>query len=206
MLNKIKELLTKKAPTIAEALQGPAPDEQLLKLEALCCQPLPKGLSDLYKDSNGIDPGAYVNFVYGIPFLPIEECIRQIEKYDDYAKAYTLQFADKGIKKENVLNNKRIPIGNANGDCLLCVDLDPDEGGLVGQVILMDTEQQIAIKLNDSVEQCMASFENDLAENKYSLQEDAFEDGVHWLEPEDDIDPVNWYMSARWEYVKKQSM
>jgi len=202
MLEKINELLKEKAPLIVEALQSPATEEQLQKLEAATGQKLPQGLIELYRENNGIDPKKNANFVYGIPFIPIENCILQVEENEKNAKHYTLKYADKGIKKEYLLSNKRIPIGDASGVCLLCVDIDPDEGGVIGQVIMVDTENQIAIKLNESVEQCMDSFEKDLIKNKYQLQEDALDDGVHWLKPEREIDPVNWFNSPRWQYVK----
>jgi len=57
-------------------------------------------------------------------------------------------------------------------------------------------------RLHSSVEELLQAFEADLGGDKYSLQEDALEDGVHWLQPVRDIDPINWFRSPRWKYVK----
>ena len=96
----------------------------------------------------------------------------------------------------------RIPIGDDSGTSLLCVDLDPTAEGTYGQIILIDHENSVALKLNDSIKDCIDQFEHDLQNNRYSLQEDALEDGVHWLSPVDEIDPINWFNSDRWAYVK----
>ena len=66
---------------------------------------------------------------------------------------------------------------------------------------MVDYDMGIALLLNKSISEMVAQFENDLSNDRYSLQEDALEDGVHWLEPDQEIDPVNWYISPRWHYV-----
>lgn len=202
MLENVKDVLNSKAPLIIEALQEPATREQLSKLEDAIKQKLPKGLIQLYSEHNGINPSAYANFVYGIPFIPIESSIAIMERYEKSGEKYSLRFADQGINKDYFLGKKRVPIGDANGDCILCVDLEPDTAGIFAQIIIIDTEKQVAIKLNESLEQCIDLFEKDLTANRYKLQEDALDDGVHWLEPEQELDPVNWFHSSRWKYIK----
>ena len=62
----------------------------------------------------------------------------------------------------------------------------------------------VAIKLNNSLREMVLQFEKDLSAEKYSLSEDALGDGVHWLEPVKEIDPVNWYNSPTWEHIKSK--
>ena len=114
-----------------------------------------------------------------------------------------LRYTDKGIKSEYTFTNKRIPIGDDNGSSLLCIDLDPTEDGIYGQVIMVDYDMGVSLKLHNSILELVNQFEEDLKDDKYSLQEDALEDGVHWLDPIREIDPVNWFNSPRWAYVNE---
>ncbi len=204
MLEKIKNLLQEKAPKILDALQGPATDVSIQSLENLVGKQLPNGFIQLYKEHNGTKPDQYANFAYGVPFIPIEQSIAQIESYIQNTHNTHLMYADVGIKIDYLFGPLRIPIGDDCGTSLICVDLDPAEEGIYGQVILIDYEFDIALRLNDSVELYLIKFEEDLEAGNYSLQEDALEDGVHWLEPIREIDPVNWFNSPTWSYVNKE--
>lgn len=68
---------------------------------------------------------------------------------------------------------------------------------------MLDYEMNVALMLNDSIQELVNQFEEELKNNKYSLQEDALDDGVHWLDPIREIDPVNWFNSPRWQYVNE---
>jgi cell wall assembly regulator SMI1 len=201
MLEKIKVLLDEKAPKISNALQEPASEESIQKLEQLVEKKLPNDLIKLYKEHNGLNMNEHVNFAYGIPFISIEESIRHIEIYKNKPNNDTLKYADPEIKKGHIFNSNRIPIGDDCGTTLLYIDLDPSVEGLSGQVILIDYEYEIAIKLNDSIEEYIQQFEADLINNKYFLQEDALDDGNHWLNPIREIDPVNWFNSPTWKHI-----
>ena len=202
MLENVKALLKQRAPLILDALQESTSDDCIEQLEQCVNLSLPEDLLQLYKEANGINPNKHANFVYGIPFIPIEESIRQINEYKNSTNQPQLTFADKGIKQDYTFGHMRIPIGDDSGTSLLCVDLDPTAEGTYGQIILIDHENSVALKLNNSIKDCIDQFEHDLQNNKYSLQEDALEDGVHWLSPVDEIDPINWFNSDRWAYVK----
>lgn len=203
MLEKVTEWLSDNAPKIVEALQGPASQEKFIELESLVGKNLPEGLVSLYQTYNGIDSEMYANFVYGIPLLSIEQSIAQLAGVDSPHDDIKLKHCDKGIKGRYTFGKLRIPIADDAGTCILCVDLDPDIEGVSGQVILIDHESGVALKLADSVEDCIESFASDLISGKYTLQEDALEDGVHWLSPAREIDPVNWFNSPTWKYVSR---
>jgi cell wall assembly regulator SMI1 len=201
VLEEIRKLISTIAPQINTALQGPASKKSLEELKQLVGEKLPEGLIALYSEANGTAPDMFANFAYGIPFISIERAISQLEQFNSMSGDNELRYSDPGIKKSYTFSKKRIPIGDDNGTSLLCVDLDPDSNGIYGQVILIDYENDVAIKLSDSVEQHIEKFESDLKDGKYSLQEDALEDGVHWLSPAREIDPINWFNSPTWEYV-----
>ena len=203
MLEKVTEWLSDNAPKIVEALQGPASQEKFIELESLVGKNLPESLVSLYQAYNGIDPEMYANFAYGIPLLSIEQSIEQLAGVDSPRDDIKLRHCDKGIKGSYTFGKLRIPIADDAGTCIMCVDLDPDIDGVSGQVILIDHESGVALKLADSVGDCIESFASDLISGKYTLQEDALEDGVHWLSPAREIDPVNWFNSPTWKYVSR---
>ncbi|WP_428026756.1 SMI1/KNR4 family protein [Arcobacter sp.] len=201
MLEKIKALLDEKASKISDSLQSPASETSIQKLEQLIDKKLPDDFIKLYKEHNGLNPDKLVNFAYGIPFIPIEKSISHIELYKTQATNDILKYADSEIKTDYIFNHNRIPIGDDCGTTYLCIDLDPSAEGLIGQIILIDYEYNIAIKLHDSISEYLQQFEADLINNKYSLQEDALDDGNHWLNPIREIDPVNWFNSPTWKHI-----
>ena len=201
MLEKAMIWLSNNAPKIVEALQEPASQERLIELESLVGKSLPESLISLYRTYNGIAPDKFANFAYGIPFISIEQSIEQITEFEEPNDGVELSHSDKGIKGSYTFGRLRVPIGDDSGTCLICVDLDPDVNGVYGQVILIDYDNHIALKLANSVDDYIDSFSSDLLSGKYTLQEDALEDGVHWLKPEREIDPVNWFNSPTWQYV-----
>ncbi|CAA6827126.1 MAG: Unknown protein [uncultured Sulfurovum sp.] len=202
MLSKIKEMLQVKAPLIEKAFQSPVEILKFSELESLTLSKLPTEFKSLYLSSNGFKENEYANLFYGFSFSSIEKIISKLGMIESSSND-SLQYADKGIKREYTFSNKRIPFGDDNGTSLLCIDLDPTEDGTYGQVILLDYDMNVALKLNNSIQELVDQFEEELENNKYSLQEDALEDGVHWLEPIRELDPINWFNSPRWQYVNE---
>ena len=201
MLNKAIEWLSSNAPQIVEALQEPASSVKIKELETLVGKKLPEGLISLYETCNGTHPEKFANFAYGMPFISIDKSIKQIQNFTQPNDEKELNFSDEGIKKNYTFGTLRIPIGDDSGTCLICVDLDPESNGNYGQVILIDYDYNVALKLANSVNEYISNFTSDLFSGKYGLQEDTLEDGVHWLEPEREIDPGNWFNSPTWQYV-----
>ena len=201
MFEHIESILKQKAPLILEAFQGAAEESKIEKLESLVGTALPDDFKQMYRSRNGFDNSKLANLFYGLPFLELDEIIKAQEKIKSSNNTEPLRHADPEIKKDYTFSAKRIPIGDDSGTSLLCVDLDPSNAGSYGQVILVDYEMGVALKLNSSVEELVKQFESDLSNDKYSLQEDALADGVHWLKPIREIDPGNWYNSPRWQYV-----
>lgn len=201
MLEKIKLILKGKAPLILEAFQNGCKEDQFSILEKIAGAKLPDEFKALYRDSNGFDKKHFANLFYGFPFSSIEVVTAAQEALKGENDKSPLRYADRGIQDQYTFGVKRIPIGDDSGTSLLCVDLDPAEGGKYGQVILLDYEMNVALRLNDSIVEMVEQFEADLAQDRYSLQEDALEDGVHWLKPIRTIEPINWFNSPRWQYV-----
>lgn len=124
------------------------------------------------------------NLFFSLPFISLENAITQIKNYAEPNDGAILKYAGPGIKNSFTFSPKRIPVGYDSGVCLICIDLYPDLGGKNGQVILVDYDYLVAIKLAKSTEELVAKFSEDLEAGKYSLQEDALADGNEWLKPE----------------------
>lgn len=201
MLDKVKHILKDKAPLILEAFQDGCKEEKFSRLEEIAGAKLPDDILMLYKHSNGFNNEHVANLFYGFPFSPIEVVTSAQEALKSENDMRPLRYADRGIQNQYTFGVKRIPIGDDSGTSMLCVDLDPAEGGKYGQVILLDYEMDVALRLNDSIMEMVEQFEADLIQDRYSLQKDALDDGVHWLKPIRAIEPVNWFNSPRWQYV-----
>jgi cell wall assembly regulator SMI1 len=201
-IDRIHAWLSNHAPKILASLAQPAEAEKLSQLQVLVEETLPAGLIELYSIHNGINRNTRANFFYGFPFIPVEKILEQIKSYSPPNDGLALKYADPGIRNSFMFGSKRIPIGDDAGTCLICVDLDPDIDGTKGQIILVDYDYLVAIKLADSVEELTFKFSEDLEAGRYSLQEDALADGNEWLKAERAIDPGNWFNSPTWKYIK----
>lgn len=201
ILQKIKTLLSNQAPLILDALLEGANDIEINQLKQISeVENLPKGLIDLYRSSKGLNSNKIANFAYGLSFLSLDEVIVQMQ--DECGNIIELEHADNGIKPKFSLSNKHIPIGHDSGNCFIYVDLDPEKEGCYGQVIFIDYDYRVAIKLADSVEEYIHNFTEDLKNHKYTLNTEALQDGFNWLQPDNDIDLINWFNSTQWEHIK----
>ena len=204
MFEQVRKELLNKAPLVASSFLEPATEEEIDLLRCNVGRELPQELVDLYKTSKGQDPEKYANFAYGVAMLSIGQTSSLVEKYSHVGDGNVLSYTDKGIDKEYTFGKNRIPIADDCASCLICVDLNPTEEGSLGQVILIDYDYKVALKLAVSLADFISNFKKDLANNKYCLDEDALEDGVHWLVPDREIDPINWFNSPTWQYVNAE--
>ncbi len=194
---EINSWLEKEAPKIKQTLNPPATEGELDKLRTVVDTLLPSDLISLYSIHNGMDNEKTANLVYGIPFLSIQDSIREILNYNTLDPE-ELFYADIGIDKKYIFSKYRIPIGSDSGTCLLCVDLKPTDQGLVGQVILLDYERNTALVISKSVSEMYYLFSEHLKAGEYSLLEEALEDGVEWLKPSKEFDIINWHNTSQW--------
>lgn len=203
MIDGIRNLLRDLAPNIEKELLPAASAKQIEELEAAVGKPLPSDLVQLYHATAGIDPESTANFAFGFVFTDIGTLLHEIIALPQEGDGNPLSFADPGIDSGYTFGRQRLEIGHDNGRCKILVDLTPVAGGEIGQVFFLDSESGVALKLADSVSGYLKRFEYDLATGRYSLQEDALEDGVEWLEPARGIDVENWYHSPAWRYVSE---
>ncbi len=189
--------LQSNAPNIRKALNAPASKDNLDELEELVGESLPEDFRSLYSMYNGISSNAMANLIYGLQFFPIERVISEVEN-NSLLSSEQLAYADEGIDASYIFSKYRIPFGSDSSACLLCVDIKPTKGGTIGQVILLDFDCNVALNIAPSLSELYLTFANDLKEGKYTLSEDALEDSVEWLEPDQELDIINWRRTARW--------
>ncbi|MBF4374418.1 SMI1/KNR4 family protein [Vibrio anguillarum] len=201
MISKIKEILLKKAPLIVASLLDPATEEEINLLRLIVGNDIPQDLIDLYSFTKGQDPKQAANFAYGVAFLSVNKTIEIIQSIGRDTDEIELNYVDSEIDKSFTFAKTRIPIADDCASCLICVDIKPSENGNFGQVILIDYENGVAFKLADSISEYVSNFHNDLCNGMYSLSEDALEDGVQWLVPDREIDPINWFNSSKWQHI-----
>ncbi|MDF5586091.1 SMI1/KNR4 family protein, partial [Vibrio parahaemolyticus] len=115
-----------------------------------------------YKTSKGQDPEKQANFAYGVALLSIGQTSSLVENYSHDGDGNVLSYTDKGIDKEYTFGKSRIPIADDCSSCLICVDLSPTEEGSFGQVILIDYDYKVALKLADSLAELISNFKKDL--------------------------------------------
>lgn len=202
MLEGIRARLHHIAPDIANALLPPASDAQLAALESALGQSLPPDLTELYRESAGLDPEATANFARALSFMSVDEVLATVES-DQTDEPVAARFADAGIQPVMTLGKQRVVIGTDFARCHLCVDLIPAADGTRGQIVFLDSEHAVALLLAPSMRVFVRRFEDDLAAGKYTLSADALDDGVQWLQAAREIDVVNWYSSPTWAYVER---
>ena len=182
MLEKVTKLLLDKAPKIATAFLEPATAEEIDLLRNNVAGALPQSLIELYKSSKGQDPEKVANFAYGVTWITILQTAEFVESYTAAGDGNELRYADKGIDKSYTLGRKRFPIAGDCSSCLICVDLDPTEDGSYGQVVLIDYDYQVALKLATSIAEFISNFEKDLVAMPhtpdFAVDEDAIRFGV----------------------------
>ncbi|WP_267119320.1 SMI1/KNR4 family protein [Xanthomonas sacchari] len=202
MLERIRDHLRVIAPEVEKALLPAANELEINALKSALGRPLPEDLVAVYRESAGLNPDATANFALGFSFMDVATVTFEVERssYNDDAGA-SAQFADKGIRPVLKLGKDRLVIGSDCSQCRLCVDLSPEENGTYGQVIFIDQEWGVALLLARSMNDFLRKFEQDLSMGKYSLAQDALDDGVQWLSATRDIDVGNWYNSPTWSYV-----
>ncbi|MDB5200952.1 MAG: hypothetical protein JWQ27_361 [Ferruginibacter sp.] len=203
-ITEITDWLKTHANRIVEySLNPPASDSEMERLKNLTPHPLPQDYLAMYKTYNGMnDEENWGNFFYGMLFYPVEEVLSDHEFRVAQSKDVAmipLKHADAGIDKSNFYNPDWIGLASDGARSSLRLDLSPTSEGDYGQVIFVDGDQQVALLIANSVTELLGNFSQDLKSGLYSLNEEALEDGQHFLEPAQSIDIGNWHHVEKWK-------
>lgn len=164
---------------------------------------MPLEWRELYQTHNGMSNESNVGSLFcGMRFLTLDEAVREHANSNlAGVAALPVRAADPGVNRADMHNPNWIAFASAGGDTLLCVDTDPATDGSFGQVIFTDHADNTVIVLARSLSQFLVDFASDLEGGKYSLNQEALEDGNEFLSCSPDIDVVNWHRSPRWKHL-----
>lgn len=184
------------------SLCKPATQNEIIELENVIQKTLPHDFKQLYAWHNGLNDS--INFgslFYGMDFYPIERIIAEyVFKKENFTNQnIPLKKADKEIDIANMYNKNWIKFAFDGSRTHLHIDLSPSLYGQSGQIIFIDDEYETGILVAASTTELIANFANDLEQGLYHLDEDALEDGNHYLTPDDKIDLINWQLSECWK-------
>ncbi|MEO8771605.1 MAG: SMI1/KNR4 family protein [Ferruginibacter sp.] len=201
-LIKITSWVNENANRISKYSLNPGATDTELDTLSQVTKYLPPNLKDLYKTHNGEnDNENWGNFFYGLLFLSIENILHDINLRTNASNNWPMRKVDNGIDPTSLFNVNWIAIGSDGSRSGLRVDLAPTPAGIYGQVIYVDGEEQVAFVVARSIGQLLQQFALDLRNGLYYLNPEALEDGQHFIEPNQEIDPANWQKIDKWKHL-----
>jgi cell wall assembly regulator SMI1 len=203
-LNQVAQWLQQHAQRIVKySLNQPAGEAALAQLRQATPKELPPDFVQLYQTYNGMnDEENSGNFFYGMTFFSIAEILADLQFGQSVVKGGTiisLENTDSGIDSSNLYNPGWVPFGSDGSRCRLALDLSPAEGGIYGQIIFTDSEKSTALLIAASTSALIQQFADDIVNGKYTLNDEALEDGQHFLEPVTELDIINWHHIDKWK-------
>jgi cell wall assembly regulator SMI1 len=156
-----------------------AENQDIRNVEQVIGIRLPKVVKESYRIHNGSDHHAV--FEYGFHLLSLEDVLKSWEMWREHVKNGVFDGMTpnpQGPIKKDWWNLKWIPITHNSGGDHHCVDMDPDKGGVKGQVIKFSHEPGPQRVVGKSLELWLLDFAERLENGK--LQFDKLE---HWMVP-----------------------
>lgn len=195
--------LDENSPSLKKSLNPPASQADLKEVEALLKAELPSEFIELYRRYDGQNTSVHANFFYGLPFLPIREGKREYENLVaqnmEYIPQMSYRYIDKEISQSATDHLSRFPIAGGIDVYALFVDLAPSDIGEYGQVVFIDYEMEVALKVSNSVSDMVCEFHSGLSNGSYDLSPGNDE---AWLNTSKDVDLSNWYYHNQKTYDK----
>lgn len=205
-LEKIEKWLSIHAPKIVqESFNPPATLTQLEQLEKTIQKPIPEDFKTLFLWHNGLNSKSTNtgNLFYGLDFFDIEFVTNNYlevknSQEDDFI---TMENVDSGINPLNHRNPLWIKFGYDWSRCSIALDLNPISPEQYGQIVFIDYDYNAVLLVANSIEELVETFLLDLENGLYFLNEEALEDGNHFLDDAPEIDLINWKSkkNIRWK-------
>ncbi len=141
-MNKAEELITAlstKFKDIRKHLAKGATEKQIKTIEETTNLQLPQTLKDLLKIVNGGGEQAEESFgILGYFFIGCNQILKEINRFRENENQHeTYGLYQTGMIKNTLYNPKRIPFATDCSGQYLCIDYDPDENGVYGQIIYL---------------------------------------------------------------------
>jgi cell wall assembly regulator SMI1 len=135
--SRIEQWFATNAPDFADDLLAGATDTDFKAAEQAMGVTLPDELKAIYRVHNGQDGGA-PGIAGNWEFLPLKSAVKQWQIMKGLTDKGTFKkntVRVKGLVRATWWNLKWVPFASNGSGNLLVVDLDPPEGGDVGQVV-----------------------------------------------------------------------
>lgn len=168
--NHIKDWMRQHAPTLLADLNPGATEADFQALEAVIGTTLPEDFKAFYRVHNGQTPQSMVTLWGNEELLSTQRIAEEWKTWKDLHDSGEFEGnssdPDMGIRPD-WWNPRWIPLtydGVGNHDCL---DLDPDQDGVSGQVIRMWHDDAVRELLGENMLQWLTYFAEDLQEGRY---------------------------------------
>lgn len=179
--NLVKRLVEEIAPESVTNLNDGASDEEVAELRAVVPQAPPE-LFELLRLHDGEEMIAWTSlFPDGMQLMTVGhllETARYRKSRPDDIEELALQeqahpmIRRSGPVKPYFTHPNRIPFAHVNGELLWCFDLDPAEGGKVGQIIYDDAEGMALGVVAESFEDLLDKYLRDLKAGAFTADDD----------------------------------
>lgn len=170
---RVENWLRTNCPRAYKNLGKPVKDAQIARLEKNLSIKLPHEAIEIYRRHDGQTMGPPIGGDW--KFLPIKSVETQwkIQKklLDDGAFAGTAA-TTKGPVRALWWNPKWIPVTfNGSGD-LQCIDLDPAEGGKVGQIVVYRHDHELRECIAESFAAWLDELATDMEGGQYTIEDE----------------------------------
>jgi cell wall assembly regulator SMI1 len=172
---KIESWLKANCPSIYEDLEGPCSDQEIQAAEGALSAKLPPEAVQIYRGHNG-QGGGSAPLVEVWEFLALRDMVSQWEiqrkllSKESFANA---KATAKGPVRPLWWSSKWLPVFyNGSGD-LQCIDLDPADGGKVGQIVVYRHDRELRECIAGSLAELLETFAADLESGAYEVEDGA---------------------------------
>ena len=171
--NLLNNMLSDTSEQLTKNINSPATDKEIKALEAKLKISFPEGLKSFYKIHNGQKAQTHGILPSGV-LLSLEEIWKQYSIWSKLVNSGT--FDNRTSEPETRIKNdwynlKRIPITHDGSGNRLCLDLDPSEEGIYGQIITMEHETPDRDIVAESLEKWIEKVIHEFQNGKYRFDE-----------------------------------
>jgi cell wall assembly regulator SMI1 len=208
---RIEAWLHENLPKALDNLRAPATETQLDELELILGMDLPEALRVFLSVHDGEEqnwsPGVFADYHWFLPCEQISVIWKQLAEIaaeygdnEDNFDKWRAQVEDNiisinGPVKPLMGSKKWIPISDADGNTQRFLDFDPPEGGILGQVIDMDSEGCMHQVIAPSFLDFLNKYIDDLENGRYEIDEEGISTPSELVQ-----NPTNWVMP---DYLKQ---
>jgi cell wall assembly regulator SMI1 len=166
---RIETWLKEHLPGGHKVLKPPAADEAIHSAQATLPGPFPPELLDYYRRHDG-QSGVMDPIAGEWQLLPLKGVLSNWKVQKDLLDKGAFQGSEAkaiGPVRAAWWNEKWIPFASDGAGDLQCVDLDPAEGGKVGQIVIYWHDREERERVADSLNEWLDRLADDLEAGKY---------------------------------------